>query len=72
MITKKTIDQMLALPDDKMAAMLKLVLSTAGADTSGLRFDERTVRRLRAVLGELTDGDLARISTLAERWRTGG
>ena len=72
MITKKTIDQMLALPDDKMTAMLKLVLSTAGADTSGLKFDERTVRRLRAVLGELTDGDLARISTLAERWRTGG
>ena len=72
MLTKKTIDQMLALPDDKMAAMLKLVLSTAGADTSGLRFDERTARRLRAVLTELTDGDLARISTLAERWRTGG
>ena len=72
MVTKKTIDQMLALPDDKMAAMLRLVLSTAGADTSGMKFDERTVRRLRAVLGELTDGDLARSSVLTERWRRGG
>ena len=72
MITKKTIDQMLSLPDDKMAAMLKLVLTTAGADPSGLKFDERTVRRLRAVLGELTDADLSRISALTERWRTGG
>ena len=72
MITKKTIDQMLALPDDRMAAMLRMILSAAGADTSGMKFDERTVRRLRAVLGELTENDLARISTLADRWRTGG
>ncbi len=72
MLTKKTIDQMLALPDDRMAAMLRMVLAAAGADPSGLKLDERSVRKLRAVLSALTDEDLARIGTLAERWRTGG
>jgi len=72
MLTKKTIDQMLALPDDKMAAMLRMVLAASGADPSALKLDEKSVKKLRAVLSALTDEDLARVGTLAERWRTGG
>ncbi len=72
MITKKNIDKMLAMPDDRMAAMLKIVLSTAGVDPANLNFDEKSVKKLRAVLGELTDADLERIGTLSERWRRGG
>ena len=72
MITKKNIDKMLEMPDDRMAAMLKLVLNASGVDSSNLSFDEKTVKKLRAVLGELTDSDLERVGTLAERWRRGG
>ncbi len=72
MITKKNIEKMLELPDDRMTAMLKLLLASAGADPSRMSFDETAVRKLRAVLAELTDADLARIGELAERWRRGG
>ena len=72
MVTKKTIDQMLAMPDDKMAAMLRMVLAASGAEPSALKLDARSVKRIRAVLSALTEEDLARIGVLAERWRTGG
>ena len=71
MLTKKTIDRMLEMPDDRLAAMLKLTLAAAGADTSQLRLDQKTVRKLRAVLGEVTDADLDRASALMERYRRG-
>ena len=71
MITKKNIDKLLAMPDDRMAAMLRVLLTTAGVDTSGMKFDEKTTRKIRAVLSELTDDDLARVSYLSERYRRG-
>ena len=72
MITKKNIDKMLEMPDERMAAMLRIVLSAAGVDPSALSFDEKSVKKLRAVLGELTEHDLERIGALAESWRRGG
>ena len=72
MITKKNIDKLLEMPDDRMAAMLRVVLAASGVDTSAMSFDETSAKKLRAVLAELTDGDLERIGTLAERWRRGG
>ena len=71
MLTKKTIDRMLEMPDDRLAAMLKLTLAASGADTTRLNLDEKTVRKLRAVLGEVTDVDLERASVLMERYRRG-
>ena len=47
-------------------------MSAAGVDPANLNFDEKSVKKLRAVLGELTDADLERIGTLSERWRRGG
>ena len=71
MLTKKTIDRMLEMPDDRLAAMLKLTLSAAGADTSRLNMDPTAVRKLRALLREVTDADLERASALMERYRRG-
>ena len=62
MLTKKNIDKMLEMPDDRLAAMLKLTLAASGADTTRLNLDEKTVRKLRAVLGEVT------WRTSARRW----
>ena len=71
MLTKKTIDRMLEMPDDRLAAMLKLTLSAAGADTSRLNLDPASVRKLRAMLREVTDADLERVSVLLDLYRRG-
>ena len=71
MLTKKTIDRMLEMPDDRLAAMLKLTLSAAGADTSRLNLDPASVRKLRALLREVTDADLERVSVLLDLYRRG-
>ncbi len=71
MLTKKTIDRMLEMPDDRLAAMLKLTLSAAGADTSRLNLDPTSGRKLRALLREVTDADLERASVLLDLYRRG-
>ena len=71
MLTKKNIDKMLEMPDDRLAAMLKLTMAAAGIDTSRMNPDPKTIRKLRAVLGEVTDADLERASALMERYRRG-
>ena len=70
MLTKKNIDKLLEMPDDRMGAALKLMLTTLGLEN--VRMDEKSVRRLRAVLTEVTDADLERAAVLAERYRRGG
>ncbi|MBQ3637962.1 MAG: hypothetical protein II953_06320 [Clostridia bacterium] len=72
MLTKKNIDKMLEMPDDRLGSMIRLTLAAAGADTSNLKLDETAIRRIRAVLTEVTDADLERAATLMERYRTGG
>ncbi len=72
MLTKKNIEKMLELPDDRLAAMLKLTAAASGADTSNMKLDAKTVRKIRAVLSEVTDADLERASVLLERYRKGG
>ena len=71
MLTKKNIDKMLEMPDDRLTAMLKLTLAAAGADVSRLNPDPKTVRKLRALLGGVTDADLERVSVLTELYRRG-
>jgi len=72
MINKKSIDKLLEMPDERLLAMLKLLLGGTGIDISGKKFDHETIRRIRAVLQEITDEDLERIDTLMQRYRDGG
>ena len=39
MLTKKNIDKMLEMPDDRLGSMIRLTLAAAGADTSNLKLD---------------------------------
>ena len=71
MLKKKNIEKMLELSDDRLAAMLKLTAAAAGADVSGMKLEPKTVRKIRAVLSEVTDADLERASILLERYRRG-
>ncbi len=72
MINKAMIDKMLAMPDDRLLAMLRIVLSGMGMDMGKKMPDEKTIRKVRALLSEVTDGDLQRVAYLAERYKNGG
>lgn len=81
MINKSLIDKMLAMPDDKLLAMMKIILSGSGISLSGDkdkkgkgtdRMDEKTIRKLRSVLAEITDEDIERVTYLAEVYQNGG
>lgn len=73
-ITKALIDKMLEMPDDRLLTMLKIVLSGSGIETSGngmRKIDEKTMRRVRRVLAEITDDDIGRITRLTEVYKHG-
>lgn len=72
MINKATINKMLEMPDDKLVSMLKFVMSASGIDMGDKRLDESTVRKLRGVLREVTDEDIARAMFLIDRYKRGG
>lgn len=61
MLDKKMIDQLLMLPDDQLLQMVQLLGGGKLVDRS---MGAETMRRVRAVLTEITDGDLDRIGTL--------
>jgi len=68
------IDRMLEMPDDRLLVMLKLVMSGSGIETSGKsmnRMDDKTVRKLRRVLAEITDDDIERVTYLTEVYKNG-
>ena len=71
MINKSMIDTLLEMPDDKMLMMLKVVMSSAGIDMSGKKFDEKSIRKIRALLSEITDSDIDRISSLVDIYKNG-
>lgn len=74
MLNKDMIDKMLAMPDDKLLVMLKIVLSGSGIEWSGKGtngIDGKTLRKLRRVLAEITDDDIGRVTRLAEVYKYG-
>ena len=64
-LDRKTADKLIAMPDDKLAGLCALFAARHGLRPQGTLKPE-SVRRLRAVLGMLTDGDLERLGELAE------
>lgn len=72
MINKSTINKMLEMPDDKLVSMLRIVMSASGMDLGNKKLDSGTVRKLRSVLEEVTDDDIARATYLIERYKRGG
>jgi hypothetical protein len=71
MINKKNIDKMLEMPDERLWAMLKLVLGGAGVNLGSGEMNPKTVRKLRALLGEVTDNDIERVLYLADIYKRG-
>ena len=72
MLNKAMINNMLGMPDEKLITMLKIILSASGIDIGGKKLDEKTVRRLRALLSEVTDSDIERATYLIDKFKRGG
>lgn len=64
-LDRKTAEKLTAMPDEKLAGLCVLFAARHGLRPQGTLKPE-SVRRLRAVLGMLTDGDLERLGALAE------
>ncbi len=64
MVDKKMIDQLLMLPDEQLLQMVQLLMVGKHDGLPGRLPDAVTMRRIRAVLEALTDGDLGRIAAL--------
>ncbi len=64
MLNKNAIEKMLEMPDDKFIMMLNLVLGSAGIDMRSKKIDGKTVKKIRALLKEVTDDDIARLTYL--------
>ena len=71
MLDKTMLEGMMRLDDDRLAAVLKALLASVGVDAAEKRIDKRTARKIRALLGEVTDGDIERASFLAECYKNG-
>ena len=52
------------LPDDKFFMMLNLVLGSSGIDMGCKKIDGKTVKKIRALLKEVSDDDIARLTYL--------
>ena len=75
MLNKNAIEKMLEMPDDKFIMMLNLVLGSAGIDMGSKKIDGKTVKKIRALLKEVTDDDIARLTYLVGvyngvKWKT--
>ena len=64
MLNKNAIEKMLEMPDNKFIMMLNLVLGSAGIDMGSKKIDGKTVKKIRALLKEVTDDDVARLTYL--------
>jgi len=72
MLDKAMLDKMLAMPDERLLAMLRLVLAGAGVDLGGKMPDAKTVKKIRALLCKVTQNDLDRVEYLADCYKNGG
>ena len=68
---KKTLDRLLALNDDQLRFVLRRLLGQYGLDASAVPLDKLDMTRVRQVVGQATDADIARFFQLLEAGREG-
>ena len=69
-IDKKIIDNMLALPDEKLWQMLKVLMAANGTNVSDKTMNPASMRKLRAVLSAVTEYDIERVTTLMDLYKS--
>ena len=70
-IDKRTIDELLRLPDDKLWGALRLFASSSGIQLAHRPSSPRDVMRIRRVLGQLTEADVSRAADILKNSKGG-
>ena len=60
-LDKKMIEQLTALPDEKLGQMLQLLAAGSGISLGKGEISAAGIRKIRAILEEVTDGDIERV-----------
>lgn len=68
-IDKKTLDMLLALSDEKLCQMLRLLSSGSGSKLDFGEPDRETVAGIRGALSQLTERDLSRAEELITAYK---
>ncbi|MCQ2429666.1 MAG: hypothetical protein MJ192_04995 [Clostridia bacterium] len=68
---KKTLDRLLALNDDQLRFLLRRLLGQYGLNAASIPLDQLDMGRLRQVVGQATDEDIARFFQLLDSGREG-
>ena len=68
-LDKKMIDQMLSLPDEKLWQMFELLSMGSGLKLGAKTPDPAGMRKIRAVLGDITDADIGRVLELIDLYK---
>ena len=70
-IDKKTLDMLLMLDDDKLAAMIKRLAANSGIDISNVNISPKDLNGLRSALSPATDKDIERAVELIKSYKEG-
>ena len=71
MINKEMLNKLAEMPDEKLMQMLRVLLSGTGIDLGSKRSDAVEIKKLRALLREITDSDIERVIYLSGVYKKG-
>ena len=71
MINKEMLNKLVEMPDEKLMQMLRVLLSGSGIDLGSKRSDAGEIKKLRALLREITDSDIERVIYLSGIYKKG-
>lgn len=71
MINKEMLNKLVEMPDEKLMQMLRVLLSGTGIDLGSKRSDASEIKKLRALLREITDSDIERVIYLSGVYKKG-
>ena len=71
MINKEMLNKLVEMPDEKLMQMLRVLLSGTGIDLGTKRSDAAEIKKLRALLREITDSDIERVIYLSGVYKKG-
>ncbi len=69
MLDKKTIEKILALPDDKLLLVIKGLAQNSGVDISNMNIGKEQLAGIRSALSVATVEDIARAAELIKTYQ---
>lgn len=68
-LDQKTLNRLLSMNDDQLAALIGQIAQEAGINPSDLGLNPQNISSVRQALGNATDADLDRLNAVYEEYR---